>query len=221
MGARTSRRKKGRRREERSRGAKVGSDPVCVLRKENYKIDLSVGCRPSVMFPIRGVLDTGAGAEIIHERLLPPNWRENAAKRLTRRVTDASRNAMALSVVVFLHVQIGDMTTRAYLLVASNLAVNTILGTEFIDRHVKGILPKERRVIFRHGETINLLGSARRPDGDRNATQRLPSKTTPNKVRVAKQVVLSPMSKVPVLVTTRGPRPSVPSNPSENGHQEL
>lgn len=58
---------------------------------------------------------------------------------------------MALSGVLPLYVRIGDMTTRAYFLVARNLAVNAILGTEFIDRHVKGILPKEKRVIFRHG----------------------------------------------------------------------
>ena len=94
------------------------------------------------------------------------------------------------------------MTTRAYFLFASNLAVNAILGTGFIDPHVKGILPKERRVIFRYGETINLLGSSPRAEGDREATQGLSSRTTFNKVRVAKQAVLSPMSQVPVLVTT-------------------
>ena len=125
------------------------------------------------MFPIRGVPDTGAGPNIIRERILPPDWREHAAKKPIPRVTDASKNAMVLRGVVMLYVRIGNMTTRTHFLVASNLAVNAILGTEFIDRHLRGILPKERRVVFREecdppGERSGTRGESEGQGGPAN-----------------------------------------------------
>ena len=101
-----------------------------------------------------------------------------------------------------LYVRIGNMTTRTHFLVASNLAVNSILGTEFIDRHVRGILPKERRFVFREEGSVTLLGSAPGPEGSRKDRENPPTRTRSNKVRVAKQFVLPPMSQVPVLVNT-------------------
>ena len=109
---------------------------------------------------------------------------------------------MALSGVVVLHLRIDNMTTRTHFLVASNLAVNAILGTELIDRHVRGILPKERRIAFRNGGSVTLLGSAPGPEGNRKITENLPTRTRTNKVRVAKQIVLPPISQVPGLINT-------------------
>ena len=88
---------------------------------------------------------------------------------------------MTLSVVVALHVRIGDLTIRAFFLVAGNLAVNSILGTAFTDRHVSGILPKEKRVIFRQGEKVTLLGSALGPEGVLEVKKCLPKGTTSSK----------------------------------------
>ena len=154
------------------------------------------------MFPIRGVLDTGAGPNIVHEKLLPPSWKEKAAYRNLPRVTDASRNSMTLSGMVKLHVRLGDFTTQAPFLVASNLAVDAILGTTFIDKHVRSILPRERRVVLRHGPPITLLGTKPGPEADRRANKGIPMATVSNKVRVAKQVLLPPMSQREVMVNT-------------------
>ena len=109
---------------------------------------------------------------------------------------------MALSGVVVLHVRIGSMTTRKHLLVARKLAVNAILGTEFIDRHVRGIFPKEKRVVFRNGGSVTLLGSAPGLEENRKITENLSTQTRTNKVRMAKQIFPPPMSQVPVLVNT-------------------
>ena len=101
-----------------------------------------------------------------------------------------------------LYVRIGNMTTRTHFLVARNLAVNAILGMEFIDRHVRGISPKEKRVVFREGGSVTLLGSAPGPEGSRKNRGNPPTRTRSNRVRVAKQVVLPPMPQVPILVNT-------------------
>ena len=154
------------------------------------------------MFPIKGVLDTGAGPNIVHEKLLPPAWKENAVNRNLPRVTDASKNAMALSGMVSLHVRLGNFSTQALFLVASNLAVDAILGTAFIDKHVRGILPRERKVLLRDGPAVTLLGSKPGPEADRGATKGIPTATVSNKIRVAKQVLLPPMSQREVLVNT-------------------
>lgn len=144
----------------------------------------------------------GAGSNIVHEKLFLPTWRENAVNRNLPRVTDASKNAMALSRMVSLHVRLGDFSTQALFLVASNLTVDAILGSAFIDRHVRGILPRERKVLLPHGPSITLLGSKPGPEADRRATQRIPTAKVWNKTRVAKQVLLSPMSQGEVLVNT-------------------
>ena len=59
-GAPPTRKTPWNRRKGKPCGNIAAGNPVCVLRKENCELDLSVGCRPTVMFPIRGVLDTGA-----------------------------------------------------------------------------------------------------------------------------------------------------------------
>ena len=47
-----------------------------------------------------------------------------------------------------------------------------------------------------------LLESAPGPEGNRKNKGNLPTRTRSNKVRLAKQIVLPPMSQVPLLVNT-------------------
>ena len=57
-------------------------------------MDLSVGLRPSIRFPTKGALDTEAGPNIIHERLLPPIRKYYVKRRTLPRDTDASKPPM-------------------------------------------------------------------------------------------------------------------------------
>ena len=57
-----------------------------------------------------------------------------------------------------LHVRIGEFCARVPFLVVTNLAVDHILGTTFLDRHVKAILPPQRKVMFHHPPSVALTG---------------------------------------------------------------
>lgn len=109
---------------------------------------------------------------------------------------------MALSGMVSRHVRLGGFSTQALILVASNLAVDAILGTAFIDRHVRGILSRERKVLLRHGSAVTLLGSKPGPEADGRATKRIPTATVSIKIRVAKHVLFPPMSEREMLINT-------------------
>ena len=144
-----------------------------------------------------------------------PELERARGKKPTPRVTDASKNSMVLSRVVALYVRIANMTTTTHLLVADNLAVNAISGTEFIDRHVRCILPKERPVVFRDEGCVTLLGSTPEPEGNQKNRGNLPTRTRSNKVRVAKQIATDVPSAC--IGKHRGKRPGVPPVSPKNG----
>lgn len=99
----------------------------CAFSEKNYKVDLSIALRPSIMFPVKGVLHTWAEPNIISERLLPPIWNDYVRRRILPRVTDASKNPMTIGGVVSLHVRVGDPNTKAQFLMSRNSAVGATL----------------------------------------------------------------------------------------------
>ena len=66
----------------------------------------------------------------------------------------------ALGEIPFL-VQILEIVARVPFLVVTSLAVDYILGTNFLDRHVKAILPPQRKVVLHDAPPVALVGTAR------------------------------------------------------------
>ena len=57
-----------------------------------------------------------------------------------------------------LYVRIGEFVAGVPFLVFTNLAVECILETAFLDRHVNAILPPQRKVLFHHAPSVALTG---------------------------------------------------------------
>ena len=147
------------------------------------------------MHIVKAVLDTGAGPNIIHEKVLSEEWKMRLTQQNTPKITDASRNRMLIKGSVLLCLRVGDLRIRTRFLVASNLAVDCILGTAFIDRYVKAIIPRGRKILLKYGKPIALDGIMPGPDSDAKRAAKIPKQTVSNKIRVAKSVVIPPMEK--------------------------
>ena len=172
--------------------------PVTLFQSQNYKLCVSLGLSLRAVTPVRAVLDTGAGPNLVREDVLPMGWQKFLVPgQALPRVNNASGRRMPVKGVVALTVQVGEMVRRVRFIVASSLSVPCILGCHFINAHVYGIFPRERRVDLREGGSISLLGKF---DACRPSQAALSVTPASNKVRLARTVAIAPRTEAHVQV---------------------
>jgi hypothetical protein len=105
---------------------------------------------------------------------------------------------------ITLTVQLEMLKVQALFIVVQGLAAECILGFQFIDRQVQAILPMEKRVTLANGSVIPILQDS---DTHPVAGKPTPPKELPpsTKVRVAKKIVLPPLSGFVVPVQCAAP----------------
>lgn len=57
---------------------------------------------------------------------------------------------------------LGDLCIRGWSSIVHNLAVNMLLGTSFIDRFIRRILPAKRKVVLWHSHPVPILLATQR-----------------------------------------------------------
>lgn len=152
------------------------------------------------MIRVRTVLDTGAGPNLIHYDRIDPAWRTSIRDTTTPSLRDASKRAMRTLGVITLLVRIGQFQAHVQFLVVPNLAVDCILGTTFTDRHVKAIYPRSQTVHFHDAPPVALVGSTS-PTAPASAPHDLAQETPSRKLRLARAIVIPPMTQMPATVT--------------------
>jgi len=118
---------------------------------KHYGIAACIGPTLSATRSLRPVVDTGAGLDLVRSDVLPPNW-ETYAKTLTNqpRIIDANGNKVSTPKAIYLFVEAGGLRVFERFLVAKHLPGPCILGTEFISKHVEGILPRLRKIVWQY-----------------------------------------------------------------------
>jgi Retroviral aspartyl protease len=164
-----------------------------------------VGVSTVVATPVRAILDTGAGPNLVRAEILPTDWEKyRVAGAPTLQIVGAGGRRLKQSGAILLHVEICGLKIRMQFVVVPGLAAECILGCQFIDRHVKSILPKEKKVLLENGGVAAIL-----QDSDllqQGAEQEPVSKSSPStKVRVAKWTVLPPRSETHIWVQSESP----------------
>ena len=173
--------------------------PVTLFQSQNYKLCVSIGLTSRCLLPVRAVLDTGAGPNLIREDVLPIGWEHALIPGQTLpRVSNASGRRMPVKGVVQLTTRVGDLVRRIRFLVTSDLAVPCILGCHFINAHVKGILPRDRRVDLCEGGSISILGKY---EGCPISPETITVGRVSNKVRVARLATIPPRSEAHIMVS--------------------
>ena len=93
------------------------------------------------MRPPHMPFDTGSGYNVIRLLDLPPGWENYCIPDASvPALGDANGNRLHLLDKVVLRVRFVSARYRVSFLVAERLAVSVIVGTPFMNRHVRGIM---------------------------------------------------------------------------------
>ena len=170
-----------------------------MFKSHNYKVCVSIGASAAVLYPLRAVLDTGAGINLVREDVLPAGWEKMLLPNVVLpRITNASGRRMAARGVIILHLQVGDLLKRVRFYVTPGLGVPCILGCAFINLYVRSIHPKERRVDLNEGGSVAISSGL-------SACQVISSErefTPSTKVRMAHRTVVPARCEAHIEVTT-------------------
>jgi hypothetical protein len=150
-------------------------------------------------------LDTGAGPNLIREKVLPEEWeRYRILGPPALHIVGAGGRRLLQKGNITLTVQLGKIKVQARFIVVEGLAAECILGCQFIGRQVQAILKKENRVTLANGGVIPIIHDSSPHLVGRQATppKELPPST---KVRAAKIIVLPPRSECVVPVQYAAP----------------
>lgn len=173
---------------------------VHLFQSHNYKLGVSIGLTRAVLFPVRSVLDTGAGPNLVREDILPSGWDRLLIPNLPLpRITNASGKRMPVKGVITLFVQVGNLVRRVRFYVTPGLGVPCILGCNFINLHVRSIHPKERRIDLIEGGSVAISTGA----GACQISGKEPRTPTASpKVRLARKTVIPARCEMHVEVTS-------------------
>ncbi|CAN8063812.1 unnamed protein product [Agarophyton chilense] len=182
--------------------------PVCHMKYNNYKVRASICFSDRLAVPVTCVLETGAGPNVLNSRVIPEAVLRNLSRPPDNNpLVDANKRPLNLRGMLTTVVQLGHLKVRLQFFVVDRLPTDCLLGTNFIDRHVKAILPGSRTVALRYGGRISILDNTETKRGwffkPKNT---ISIETVSNKVRITKQVVIPPMHQIllPVSCATPG-----------------
>ena len=188
---------------------------VNLMKTDHYKVMVLLGCARSVMHTVEAVLDTGAGPNFVRESLLPPDWRKYSTDASAYpSIRDANNRRLKISGVVRMHVDIGGYELHTSFLVCRELAVQALLGCDFIQKYVEAILPQKRQVVLRYGGAVAIQTRAPRSVANVDMSKSpppardhpCPRKRRPylgtERIKLAKPATLPPYSEV--LIQVRG-----------------
>jgi Retroviral aspartyl protease len=161
------------------------------------------------MAPVRAMLDTGAGPNLIREKILPEDWeRRRLSGTPAYKIIGAGGRPIRQRGVITMHMQLGTLRVQSRFVVVTSLAAECILGCQFINRHVRMILPKEKRVVLANENMVSILqDSEDRPYiGKVSSPEQVPSTPLPSsKVRVARLTIVPPRAEVCVEALCAAP----------------
>ena len=139
---------------------KTSKGLVCVMTTAHYSLSATVGVNARALRPTTVVIDTGAGFALIKKSRLPANWREFEVNSTNLpRLGDANGNALQLEAMVHLTIRLGNTLYRVPFLVAERLAVDVIVRTAFMNKHVQHICCRDQVIDLYQGGTIPILAA--------------------------------------------------------------
>jgi hypothetical protein len=123
----------------------------------------------------------------------------------TYHVIGANGRSLPQRGVVTLWVQLGRLRAQARFIVVKQLAAGCILGCHFIDRHVKSIHPKEKRVFLNDGTSVAILHVATHPAMGEMDVERERKPKPSTKIRIARFAIFPARSESLVEVQCDAP----------------
>jgi hypothetical protein len=86
------------------------------------------------MVPVRAILDTGTGPNLIREEILPEDWeRSRLSGTPAYQIIGAGGLPLRQRGVITMHVQLETLRVQSRFVVVTSLAAECILGCQFIN----------------------------------------------------------------------------------------
>ena len=146
---------------------------ILAMKTRNYKIDIFVGPNGNSAIALRATLDTDAGPNIISSWNLPPEWIRLAKPVKAPRLFTASKHRLPVIGLLPLTTRIGELRVRVEFLLVESMATDCILGTTFIDQHVRAIVPPSRKVVLDEAPAVAIVGETGNGKKSHSTPQRL------------------------------------------------
>lgn len=158
------------------------------------------------------VLDTGYGPDCVAEKRLPPRWDEALLSKRSTSIRTADNRVIKTRGFVHLWIYLGEYVACDEFLVCEELPVPVLLGTRFIDRHVRFISSMSQAVELADNTTkAKLVREDNALPGPTPVKELImpPLRMSrddyckENRVRICRQVTLYPGQQTAFHVTTK------------------
>lgn len=114
---------------------------ICTLVVTHYLVDGTLGSSKESMATVMIYYDSGAGFKFIRQSALPPNWESQVDdKAAPPRLYYANGRPLDRSDTVWFTKMFENTHYRVKFIISDRLAVDVIIGTTFLHRHVVTIL---------------------------------------------------------------------------------
>lgn len=134
---------------------------ACTLSVIHYMLDSRITKTDLAQRGTRFALDTGAHFNVMRRNVQSHGWQDGIySTNCTSRLQDENWKPVDLHDVVWITMSLGKLLFRINFIVAEIIAVESIVGTAFRNRHVDAILSREQTSNFRKG-TIPIVGQGR------------------------------------------------------------
>ena len=163
---------------------------------------------------MRMVMDTGSGPSVVQESTLPKGWKTYAAQTGNiPQLADANGNPLRITGRIKLLIQLGRKVLDAEFFVAPKLAVPVILGTSIMNSHVDAIRCRAQRIDVHDGGSIAILlmqnvsklnNSSSCYVHEPNPSQGTDLDHQSNRIRLAREITIPPMSQLTASVVCAG-----------------
>lgn len=88
-------------------------DKVSLLQKKNYEFHITVGTNSRILYPLKYILDTVVGPNLVSKYFLKPELTAFVKPIEYPGLRAATKNSVKIDGMVLLNIQIGDLTTSA------------------------------------------------------------------------------------------------------------
>ena len=175
------------------------------LLRPNHRVSAFISLNADVGSLLKMVVDTGAGPNVIKTSALPPGW-SHKLQPIPHLIQafDANGQPLRFQGIIPLYITIGRCRVKAMFFVCDGLNTDVILGTEFLDRHVKAILPIEGQLVMKDDSSAPLLRNQPHVGASDQNNPPNTGKIHSPKVRCTKSVRLLPETQTWVEVRMAG-----------------
>lgn len=119
---------------------------ITLFRAKKIKVESTIGIDCKIYFPTLITLDTGAWQSTISKSIVPPSRRNCFQCFNVPRLPKANLKPFELEGVMLMLVRIGDLEVLVWFGLVNKISDDILIGSFFINRCVRGILPYSRRI---------------------------------------------------------------------------